>query len=89
MRKTSAETHHILVKIYSEHAIAEQMRPKWFARFTISVFGLEDEELVLGDQNSQKRPISHFKSKAEEAIILHHDNARSHVARTSIQNWLD
>ena len=44
MKKTAAESHRILVEVYSEHALAEQTCQKWFARFKSGDFGLEDEE---------------------------------------------
>ena len=44
MKKTAAESHGILVKVYGEHALAEQTWQKWFARFKSSDFCLEDEE---------------------------------------------
>ena len=30
-KKTAAESHRILVKVYGEHALAEQTYQKWFA----------------------------------------------------------
>ena len=44
MKKTAAESHLILVEVYSEHALAERTCQKWFARFKSDDFGLEDEE---------------------------------------------
>ena len=44
MKKTAAESHRILVKIYGEHALAERTCQKWFARFKSGDFGSEDEE---------------------------------------------
>ena len=44
MRKTAAESHRILMEVYSEHALAERTRQKWFARFKSGDFGLEDKE---------------------------------------------
>ena len=44
MKKTAAESHRILVKVYVEHALAERTCQKWFARFKSGDFGLEDEE---------------------------------------------
>ena len=44
MKKTAAESHRILVKVYGEHALAERTCQKWFARFKSGDFGLEDEE---------------------------------------------
>ena len=44
MKKTAAESHHILVEVYGEHALAERTCQKWFARFKSGDFGLEDEE---------------------------------------------
>ena len=43
MKKTAAESHRILVKVYSD-ALAERTCQKWFARFKSDDFGLEDEE---------------------------------------------
>ena len=43
-KKTAAASHRILVKVYGEHALAEQTCQKWFARFKRCDFGLEDEE---------------------------------------------
>ena len=44
MKKTAAESHRILVKVYGEHALAERTCQKWFTRFKSGDFGLEDEE---------------------------------------------
>ena len=44
MKKTTAESHGILVEVYGEHALAEWMCQKWFARFKSGDFGLKDEE---------------------------------------------
>ena len=44
MKKTAAESHHILVEVYVKYALAERMCQKWFARFKSGDFGLEDEE---------------------------------------------
>ena len=44
MKKTAAESHRSLVKVYDEHALAERTCQKWFARFKSGNFGLEDEE---------------------------------------------
>ena len=44
MKKTAAESHRILVLVYSEHALAERTCKKWFSRFKSCDFGLEDEE---------------------------------------------
>ena len=44
MKKTAAESHRILVEVYSEHALAERTCQKWFARYKSGDFGLEDEE---------------------------------------------
>ena len=51
IKKTAAESHRILVEVYGEHALAERMCQKWFARFRSGDFGLEDEE-CLGSQKS-------------------------------------
>ena len=44
IKKTAAESHRILVEVYGEHALAERMCQKWFARFESGHFVLEDEE---------------------------------------------
>ena len=44
IKKTAAESHRILVELYSEHALAERTCQKCFARFKSGDFGLEDEE---------------------------------------------
>ena len=44
MKKTAAESHRILVEVYSKRALAERTCQKWFARFKSCGFGLEDEE---------------------------------------------
>ena len=44
MKKTAAESHCILVKVYGEHALAEGTCQKWFARFKSGDFRLEGEE---------------------------------------------
>ena len=44
MKKTAAESDHILVEFYGEHALAERTFQKWFARFKSGDFCLEDEE---------------------------------------------
>ena len=43
-KKTAAEIHRILVKVYGEHALAERTCQKWFARFKSGGFELDDEE---------------------------------------------
>ena len=43
MKKTAAESHHILLEVYSEHDLAERTCQKWFARFESGDFGLENE----------------------------------------------
>ena len=43
-KKTTAESHRILVKVYGEDALAERTCQKWFARFKSGDFGLEDKE---------------------------------------------
>ena len=60
MKKTAAESHCILVEVYSQHALAEQTCQKWFARFKSSDFGFEDEE----------RPGQPKKSEDEELDAL-------------------
>ena len=44
MKKAAAESHLFSVEVYGEHALAERMSQKWFARFKNGDFGLEDEE---------------------------------------------
>ena len=44
MKKTATESHRILVEAYGEHALADRMCQKWFARFKSGDFGLEVEE---------------------------------------------
>lgn len=44
MKKKAAESHRILVEVYGEHALAERTCQKWFARFKIGNFDLEDDE---------------------------------------------
>ena len=44
MKKTTAESHRVLVGVYGKHALAERTCQKWFARFKSADFGLEDEE---------------------------------------------
>ena len=44
MKKTAAESHRILLEVYGEHALAERMCQKWFARFKRGDFVLEDEK---------------------------------------------
>ena len=44
MKTTAAESQHILVEVYGEHALAERTCQKWFARFKSGDFVLEDEE---------------------------------------------
>ena len=61
MKKTSAESHRILVEVYREHALAERTCQKWFARFKSGDFGLEDEE-------SPRQP-----KKYEDEVLLDED----------------
>ena len=44
MKKAAVKSHRILVEVYGEHALAERTCQKWFARFKIGDFRLEDEE---------------------------------------------
>ncbi|GBP65346.1 Mariner Mos1 transposase [Eumeta japonica] len=44
MGKTAAESHRILLEVYDEHALAEQMCRKWFARLKSGDFELDDKE---------------------------------------------
>ena len=53
MKKTAAESHHILMEVYDEHSLAERKCQKWFAGFKGGDFGLEDEER-LGQPKSLK-----------------------------------
>ena len=61
MKKTAAESHHILVEVYCEHAPAAPTCQKWFARFKSDDFGLEDEE----HPGQPKK----FKDKKLEALL--------------------
>ena len=99
MKKTAAESHRILVKVYGEHALAERTCQKWFARFKSGDFGLEDEEgpgqpkkfedeeqlIRLKRAIAEKRP---EYATRHEAIIFHHDNACPHVA-IPVKNYLE
>ena len=62
MKKTTAESHRILVEVYGEHALAERTCQKWFARFKSGEFDLEDEE-------RPEQP-KKFKDKELEALRL-------------------
>ncbi|UYV63152.1 hypothetical protein LAZ67_2003299 [Cordylochernes scorpioides] len=42
--KKAAESHRILVEVYSDHSLAERTCQKWFAPFKSGSFDLEDEE---------------------------------------------
>ena len=44
MKKSAADSHRILVEVYGEHALAERMCQKWFARFKSGDIFLENEE---------------------------------------------
>ena len=44
IKKTAAESHRILVEVYSQHALAEGTCQKRFARIKSGDFGLKDEE---------------------------------------------
>ena len=44
MKKTSDESHRILVNVYGDHALAERICQKWFGRFKSGDLGFEDEE---------------------------------------------
>ena len=44
MKKSATESHRILVEVYGDHALAERMCQKWFARFKSGDFCLEDQE---------------------------------------------
>ena len=61
MKKTAAESHRILAEVYGEHAVAERMCQKWFARFKSGDFGLEDEE--------RPRQRKRFQDKELEALL--------------------
>ena len=80
MKKTAAESHRILVEVYSEHALAERTCQKWFARFKSGDFGLEDEErpgLTRPAHTRRARRIfgshssSHFKTFKSSRIQNH------------------
>ena len=58
--KTAAESHRILMQIYGEHALVEQMCQKWFIRFKSGDFGFLEE----------KRPGQPKKFKDEELEAL-------------------
>ena len=60
MKKAAAESHRILKEVYGEHALAERMCQRWFARFKSGDFGLEDEE----------RPGQSKKFEDEELVAL-------------------
>ena len=47
MKKTSAESHRILVEVYGEHALAERTYQKWFARFKVVILAWKTKN-VLG-----------------------------------------
>ena len=91
MKKIAAESHRILVEVYSQHALAERTCQKLFARFKSGDFGLEDEE----------RPEQPKKIEDEELeALLDEDcfqtqeehNALTGIRLTSeqgIKNWLD
>ena len=44
MKKSTTESHRILVEVYGDHALAERTCQKWFARFKSGDFCLEDQE---------------------------------------------
>ena len=44
MKKSTAESHRILVEVYGDHALSERTCQKWFARFKSGDFDLEDQE---------------------------------------------
>lgn len=44
IKKTSAESHHVLVDVYSEHAQPKLMCQKWLERLKSGDFVLKDKE---------------------------------------------
>ena len=43
-KKTAAESHRILVKVYGEHALSETMCSDWFRRFKSGDFDLSNKD---------------------------------------------
>ena len=43
-KKTAAESHRILVKVYGEHALSETMCRDWFRRFKSGDFDLSNKD---------------------------------------------
>ena len=43
-KKTAAETHRILVKVYGEHALSERKCRDWFRRFKSGDFDLSNKD---------------------------------------------
>lgn len=43
VKKTSAESHYILVEVYGQHALAERTSQTCFVSFKCGDFGLEDD----------------------------------------------
>ena len=57
MKKIAAESHHILVEVYGEHALAERTCQKWFARFKSGDFGLDSQKSL------KKKNWKHYSMK--------------------------
>ena len=112
LKKTAAEAHRELQKVYGDAALSEATCRDWFLRFKGSDFDVDDRpregrprtfentnviyyellkpnETITGEGYQmqlmrlsralrEKRP--QYKQKHEK-VILHHDNARPHVAK--------
>lgn len=68
MKKTSAKSHRVLVKICGEHVLVEQTCPKWFALFKSGDFRLENEECAGWQRD--------IKMKQKEVVITATLNAK-------------
>ena len=58
MKKSAAESNRILVEVYGDHALAEQIGQKWFTRFK------------SGDLEDEERPEQPIKFQDEELEAL-------------------
>ena len=72
MKKTAAESHHILVEVYDEHAIAERTCQKWFARFKSGDWKTKN---VLGSQKSLK--MKNWKHYSMKIVAKHKKSSQN------------
>ena len=74
MMKTAAESHRILVEVYSEHALAERMCQKWFVRFKMVILAWKTKN-VLGNQKSLK--MKNWKHYSMKIVAKHKKSSQN------------